>query len=325
MKYGKGEAKQASREQVRGVWAAITTPFTQDGEVDEAGLRSNVEVVADEFGVDGVFCGGGMGEFWALTLDERRIVVETVVNAASGRCGVIAHTGHHCLREAIELTRHAEEVGADFVSAFTPYYPRSHEEGILGFFQQLAGSVDIGLWLIDTGLAGQAFSMDLTAKLVEIPNVCGLKVTRGDEHLRELRRLVGDQIVLSDPVESRWLGLIREGQQVFMSDSSPFLIQPRGTTPFIDYTRAAFRGDWEEAQSIAARMQPLREVYEAWVARSKAQGIPPTPWIKAWSAWNGLAAGPVRLPATLPADELANLERDLERVLPDAPGWSRSS
>ena len=71
MNYKKSEAKDAARAQFRGVWAAIATPFTQEGALDEAGLRHNMRHFTGGLGVAGIFCAGTMGEFWALTKEER--------------------------------------------------------------------------------------------------------------------------------------------------------------------------------------------------------------------------------------------------------------
>ncbi len=121
MNYKKSEAKAASKAQFRGVWAAITTPFTADGELDEAGLRFNMRRITDDLHAEGVFCTGVMGEFWSLTKEERLRAVEVVVQEAKGKCKVIAHTAHHSAKETVELTRHAEEVGADFAVLMNPY------------------------------------------------------------------------------------------------------------------------------------------------------------------------------------------------------------
>ena len=90
-------------------------------------------VVVDDLEVDGIFCTGVMSEFWALSVAERRAQVEAMVSAIGGRCPLIAHTGHHSVTEAIELTRHAESVGADFAVVIRPYYPAApaaDEEGL---------------------------------------------------------------------------------------------------------------------------------------------------------------------------------------------------
>ena len=92
MNYKKSQAKDASRAQFRGIWAAITTPFTPTLELDEAGLRANMRYLTGTLRVDGVFCTGVMGEFWSLTKEERKRIVEIVAEEARGKCGVIAHT-----------------------------------------------------------------------------------------------------------------------------------------------------------------------------------------------------------------------------------------
>ena len=86
MNYRRSEAKEAARAQFRGLWAAITTPFTADDRLDEAGLRRNMRYFTDQLGVDGIFCTGTMGEFWALTKEERLRAVEIVVEEARGAC-----------------------------------------------------------------------------------------------------------------------------------------------------------------------------------------------------------------------------------------------
>ncbi|MGH8963601.1 MAG: dihydrodipicolinate synthase family protein, partial [Jatrophihabitantaceae bacterium] len=99
MNYARADAKQAARDTFQGVWAAITTPFAASGEVDEAALSRDLAHLTGPLGIDGIFCGGVMSEFWALSRAEREHAIEYVVNACRGRCPVIAHTGHHAARD----------------------------------------------------------------------------------------------------------------------------------------------------------------------------------------------------------------------------------
>src|SRR5690606_37524622 len=118
------DAKQRAREEVRGLWIAIPTPFTRDGDkVDEDLLAQGVEHYIDALKVDGIFCGGVMGEFWALSLEERNRVHELVVRQAAGRVPIMAHVGSHVFGEMVDLTRHATDIGASFGIAMNPYYP----------------------------------------------------------------------------------------------------------------------------------------------------------------------------------------------------------
>ena len=97
-------AKELAREKVKGLWIAIPTPFTRDGsQVDEDVLAASVEHYVEQLGVDGIFCGGVMGEFWALTIDERKRVHELVVRQAAGRVPVMAQVGHHVFSDTVDL------------------------------------------------------------------------------------------------------------------------------------------------------------------------------------------------------------------------------
>ena len=114
--------------QLRGVLTALATPFAADGSVDETTLRALVDR-SIEGGVHGVVACGSTGKFTALSSDERRLVVETVVDQAARRVPVIAQTGATSTAEAIRLSRHAQAAGADVVMPVAPYYePLSVEE-----------------------------------------------------------------------------------------------------------------------------------------------------------------------------------------------------
>ena len=315
--YRKSEAKAASKAQFRGVWAAITTPFTPDGEVDEAGLRRNMRHYTDVLHVDGIFCTGTIGEFWALTGEERKRIVEIVVEEARHKCKVIAHTAHHAAKETVELTRHAEEVGADFAVLMNPYYPPADEAMVYDWFKFVASRVNIGIWMFDAEFAGYGFSPQLTARIAEIENVCGIKIPRPMEHYEAVKRLIGDKIVMSQPNEHLSLALMRDhGQRVHMSSPTPYLYQVQGSLPMRDYTEHALQGRFEAAAEIAATLEPVREVYLRWFRNPWVERrLIPIAYVKAWQEMLGMAAGPVRTPLLqMTAKERDALQADLERT-----------
>ena len=318
MKYRRSEAKDAARAQFRGVWAAITTPFTPDGELDEAGLRRNMRYYTDALAIDGVFCTGTMGEYWALTKEERKRVVEIVVEEARGKCLTIPHTGHHSAEETIDLTRHAHEVGADFAIVINPYFPaaKASDAMLFEWFRRVADNVDIGLWMFDTRYSGTSLSVDLTARIAGLENFCGIKCSRATEHYAAVKRLCGDRIVMSHPSETHLLGLMRDhGQRVHMSSATPYLYQTATWRPMHDYVELALAGKFEDAQKIADELEPVRDVHERWVNgawdRNQIIGIAQ---IKAWSGMLGMAAGPVRTPLIdMTAEEKHAMRLDLEQ------------
>lgn len=325
MNYGKAEAKAAAQAHFRGIWAAITTPFTADFELDEAGLRRNMRHLTDTLSIDGVFCTGVMGEFWALTKEERKRVVEIVAEEADGKCGVIAQTGSHSAHETVELTRHAEKAGVDFAIMMGPYYPHTDEAMILDWFRFVASRVNLGIWLFDTPFSGRpAISPETTAKIADIDNICGAKISRPRDHYVAVRRLCGERIVMSSPNESDFLMMMREhGQRVHQSSASPYLIQTADRQEMRQYTELALDGRFDEAAEISVTLDPLRSISHRWImGRWRETGIIPIAAIKEWSAMLGMAAGPVRTPLLqMDAGDREALRKDLDAtgILASAP------
>lgn len=317
MKYAKHEAKEASREFFHGVWTALTTPFHPDGSLDEEGLRRNMRYLCEELSIDGVFCTGTMAECWALTLDEWKRSIEIVVDEANGKCGVIAHTGHHSASITVELTLHAQEVGADFAIIMNPIYPSATDQGRFEWFEWVCDKVDIGVWLFEGSYVGYAMPPELIARIAEIPNVCGLKEAWPIDHYADVKTACGEKIVISQPNESRFLHLMREyGMQVHMSSPTPYQFQRPGWTPIRDYYHLEKDGNSERADQVSAQLEALRKLDQKWVAgRLEADGIMPNAYLKAWSEMLGMAGGPVRAPLEqITPEEREELKADLEAV-----------
>lgn len=317
MDYQRADAKRAAREAFGGLWAAITTPFATSGEVDEPALLRDLERLVGPLEIDGIFCTGVMSEFWALSLAERRRMVELVVDACRGRCPVIAHTGLHSSRDTIDLTRHATEVGADFAVIINPYYPTGTSDGLAAWFGEVLDAVDIGVWLFDTSYSGTSLPLDLIDRLADAENVCGIKV--GHDHARYLQVLdkVSDRILVCEPNEATWLENMRDhGQRVFMSSAAPFLYQTPSSRPMREYTQLALAGDFDKAAEIAATLDPVRALATSWLhGRWARDRVNPVPYIKAWAGLLGMSGGAVRAPLEqLTAVELQQLQADLEAV-----------
>ena len=318
MKYSRSEAKEAARESFKGVWAALTSPFTESGELDEDGLRRNMRYVTEELELDGVFCTGVMGEYWSLTPQEWRRSIEIVVEEARGRCLVIAHTGHGSVDETVSLTHHAQEVGADFAIMITPVYPLIKSDGgIYEYYKYVCDRVDIGVWLFDGPYAGPGLNPELAARLAEIENIVGMKQAWPLEKHDAYHRLLNDKIVLSQPGEANWLTLIRDyGQQVHMSSPNPYLLQRPGYMPMREYTALAEQGRFDEAEEVnrSEKLEALRALEQKWIRRRiPEEGILPIAWIKAWTSLLGMAAGPVRPPLeNVSAEDLEQLRKELE-------------
>ena len=315
MDYTKAEAKQAARDCFTGLWAATTTPFDSSGALDSDALRRDLGRLTGSLGIDGIFCGGVMGEFWSLAGSERRRLVEITVDSTRGRCPVIAHTGHSSARQALELTRHAQKAGADFAVLINPYFPPASDEGLYRWFESVCAGADIGIWLFDTAYSGVSLSLDLIERLAAIENVCGIKVGRDHARYLEVLDRVGGEILVCEPNEGTWLENMRDhGQRVFMSSAAPYLYQTPEWQPMREYTTLGLRGDFTAAAQVAATLDPVRVIAAKWL-HGRARRFDAVTSIKAWAALVGMSGGPVR-PPLLPAGqaELDELRADLDAV-----------
>jgi 4-hydroxy-tetrahydrodipicolinate synthase len=312
-------AKAAAREKVKGLWIAIPTPFTADGgRVDEDMLARSVEHYIDGLRVDGIFCGGVMGEFWALSIDERKQVHDLVVRQAAGRVPVMAHVGHHVFSDLVELCEHAAGHGIDFGIAMNPYYPPSPPpESVRAWYQALADASPLPMFLFNTTYSGYTLSPELIAELADLDNIAGVKNPQDREHLLRVQALAGDRIVVTDASERNWLELHTEhGFRSLMSTPALALYQRPGDLPIVEYTRLADSGDLDAARALSDRLGPARAAFDRWMRRPWLEAhVIPIAQLKAWLEVVGLPQGPVRPPLVpLARDEELALRRDLEAV-----------
>lgn len=311
-------AKQTAFDRVHGLWIAIPTPFQPGGALDEAALKSSVDYYIEALAVDGIFCGGVMGEFWAMTLEERLRCHELVVDAAAGRVPIMPHVGHHVYAEAAALCGHAAEIGADFIIAMNPYYPiRPSDDLVRNWYRRLTTEAKVPFFLFNTSYSGYALAPELIAELAELDTVAGIKHPKPIEQVASLHDLVGDKIVVCDAGEDQWLELhVDHGLQALMSTPALAMYQTPGHRPILDYTRAADAGDLPEAQRLDGTLGPAREMFEKWMRDpwlAQGSGAIPIAELKTWLDLMGLPQGPVR-PPLVPLDDRrrAELEADLD-------------
>jgi hypothetical protein len=130
------------RLRLRGLVAPIVTPFDDNGAVSLSGLRQVLEFVV-EAGVAAVIPGDLVGEFFSLTLEERRLLLQESVNVAGSRIVVIALTADASLDNAIALAQFAQRAGADVIKLALPYPYTPPEPVILSYFRKLADAVEL--------------------------------------------------------------------------------------------------------------------------------------------------------------------------------------
>jgi len=129
-------------KEIQGIVVPVVTPFNRDESLNEGGLRVIVDYLV-ESGVHGLFPCGSQSEFWALSGDEKRRVMDVVIEQNAGRAFVMPSTGAITTRESIELTQYAERAGADAVSVITPFFIRPSNAELVEHYVRIAESVSI--------------------------------------------------------------------------------------------------------------------------------------------------------------------------------------
>ncbi len=283
----------------RGVFPAIITPFKEDESLDEEGLRRNIEYL-QKSGIAGIVPCGTTGESATLTFEEHKKVVEIAVDCA--KVPVIAGTGSNNTREAIELTRHAADAGADAALLITPYYNKPNDRGMFEHFKAVAEKCDIPIVLYNVPKrTGIDLKPDLVAKLSKIKNISAVKEASGSPgQVAQIIELTqGGQFSVLSGDDDLTLPLMALGASGVVSVVAN--VAPRKTVAMVD---AMLSGNLDAARKLHYELSPL--------VKAMFLETNPIP-VKMAQKYIGLAGGPLRLP-------LAPMAPEKERILAEVLG-----
>ncbi len=270
-----------------GTFTAIVTPFTDSG-VNETRLREMVEFQISS-GISGLVPCGTTGESPTLSHEEHHRVIDIVIETADNRVPVIAGAGSNSTSEAISLTNHAREAGADAALLITPYYNKPSQSGIISHYTKIAEESDIPIIIYNCpGRTAINTSADTIVELSALPNIVGIKEASGDlgQIADIIIRTPDDFIVLSGD-DSLTVPLISIGGRGVISVVSN--IVPK---KMIDMTSAALSNDFVTAQKIHTEIFTLMKTLMSIETN-------PSP-VKAAMNLMGKNMGPVRPPLVFP-------------------------
>lgn len=236
----------------RGAIVAIVTPFKK-GKVDEAALRKLVEFQIKN-GTDGIVPCGTTGESSTLSHEEHDRVIEIVIDAVNKRVPVIAGTGSNSTAEAIRLTRHAHEAGADGALMVAPYYNRPTQEGLYQHYKAVADAVRIPIIIYNIpGRTGVNINPDTLARLAKVKNIVGVKEASGSiKQMSDVIRLCGPDFDVLSGDDLFTLPLMAMGGKGVISVISN--VAPADMAAMVDAFDA---GDLEKARALHHKMAPL--------------------------------------------------------------------
>lgn len=317
--YTKSEAMDWARENLRGQWTTLMTPFTPDDEVDEEGLRSNVRHVRS-LGTAGGGCSWNMGEFWSLTMDERTRLYDIVADEAGGEWSIGAQVTHTSYKDMLTLADHAEGAGFDLLIVGPPYMVTKTEQQVVDFVRILADHTNLGIMFYNSPQFGIVMSARGLQDLCNIPNVVGVKEASFNQELSiETHQMLGRDAIISAPDEwvffkGRELGF---EQQVMFANTSDWRFDRPGKNYYNQFVDKVMRGDLDD-EFYDAKVRPFKELSDKWWSYTvkKANGALPVPMCKYWGELMGMAGGHVRQPhIELSGEEKADLKRELEAIL----------
>lgn len=238
----------------KGSMVAIVTPFKNNGtELDEAKLKDLVDFQISNNTFVIVPC-GTTGESATLSIEEHEKVIDIVIRTAKGRAKVMAGTGSNNTNEAIELTRHAEEAGADGALIITPYYNKPTQEGIYRHFKALSDSVDIPLVAYNiASRTGTNITPETMQRLSALEHVVAVKEASGNlNQMAEIRHMCGNNLDLISGDDSLTLPVLAIGGCGVISVIANII--PKDVS---DMVSAFMDGSIKEARDLYYKMLPL--------------------------------------------------------------------
>ena len=277
-----------------GVFPALITPFNADNKIDVASFKNVVEYV-EKGGVAGVVACGTTGESATMSTLEHMDLIDLTVDCS--KTTVIAGTGSNNTTEAVELTRHAYDAGADAVLIISPYYNKPNNAGLIAHFSSIARSADIPVILYNVpSRTGQDMPLEVITELAKIENIVGIKEASGNpvKVSRIIETTIDDDFVVLSGEDGLTLPLMCMGAVGVISVVANVVPEK-----MVDLVNAVQNNDLQTAKALHYELAPLTRVLF-----SETNPIP----VKRAMNMLGLANGRLRLP-------LAPLSRENEMVL----------
>ena len=284
----------------RGSIVAIVTPF-KNGKIDEKTFRDLIEFQIKN-GTSGIVPCGTTGESATLTFEEHNQVIEITIEAVKGRVPVIAGTGSNSTEEAIMLTKHAEEAGADASLQVSPYYNRPTQKGLYEHFKAVANAVKIPIILYNiAGRTGVNIEPETIAKLAsDCKNIVAVKEASGNlDQMSRIKLLCPDKFELISGDDGLTLPVLSIGGTGIISVVAN--IAPKDVAEMV---LAFEKGNIKRAQELHYKLLPLIKA-----AFIETNPIP----VKTAMGLMGMCAPDLRLPmCSMSPDNLEKLKKALK-------------
>lgn len=227
-----------------GAFAALFTPYDAKGRVNTEMIEQVIDYGLAN-GLAGFYLTGTTGEWWLLSLEERKLVMDAAVRAAKGRCRLIAHVGANRTDDSVALARHAAKAGIDWISSIAPQIYRTSFEAACYHYRTITAATDLPFLVYSMGAA---LVPERDARLFDIPNVKGMKYTGRDYFAAQcLKRRLGKETVWFAGCDEQLLCGLALGNVFSGGIGTTYNVIPR---QFADICRLAAKGDFRAAAKV---------------------------------------------------------------------------
>ncbi len=311
MSYSRSEAKEYAQEHFRGIFAACLTPFKEDGSPDEDGLRHNIRHWVDDLKIAGLFVNGKQGEYFSMSLEERKRQFEIFAEETGDHCRTVMSCSDENLDTVLSLGQHAQDVGADWIIVHAPplYFHTNVDMVLKEYYDYIAGKLDIGIALWHQPDYNYVLEPEACAQYADIENVVAIKYSVDRERYSKLTEMTRGKLIVSTSSEDLWLENILElGWQVYLCSSPPYLMQTKFDQRMNEYTELAMAGREADARKVRDSLNPVREALKGTRPADKPQAQQ-----KYWQELIGQVGGHVRRPLlNLTVEEKATVKQGLD-------------
>jgi 4-hydroxy-tetrahydrodipicolinate synthase len=291
-------AYEEAKKKLRGSICPVITPFTESGAIDEKAFTELINWQINS-GSHGISVTGTSGEPSSLTIAERKRVMDLAKETIAGRVFFAPGTGSTNHDETMELTKYAEEIGADAAMVIVPYYNKPNQEALYQHFKTVADSVTTPIIIYNIpGRSAVNMEVSTMKRLVEdCPNIIGVKEANKDfEHVNRVLLNCGRDFLLFSGIELLCYPMLAIGGAGFISATAN--VEP---TKVAELYNAWVAGDVARAQDLHFELMPLNDVL--------FKDTNPSP-VKVALGMMGKITPKLRLPLGLPSAEIQQEVRE---------------
>ncbi|MGZ7134366.1 MAG: 4-hydroxy-tetrahydrodipicolinate synthase [Methanobacterium sp.] len=246
---------------LEGTIVAMVTPYTKSDDVNEEGIRDNINYFIDK-GVSGILAAGTTGESATISHEEHRKLVDILVDEVNGRVTTIAGAGSNSSREALGLVEHAQDTGADAALVITPYYNKPQPHGLYQHYKMLNDSTDIPIVVYNVpSRTGTDIDVETIGKVANLDNVVAIKEANPD--LDKVSKIIkkiedvgeSDKFVVLSGNDDLTLPMMVMGAKGVISVVGN--VDPARMSQMVNY---ALDGDFEDAAKLHYELYDLMKV-----------------------------------------------------------------